>query len=79
MKTNKDNIYAAGDIVTFPLFIADDEQANVQHWQMAHTHGKEFTLHVQCSMQTCNLLHKSDLFYFIFKHVQSVRIIVWVK
>ena len=47
MKTNKENIFAAGDIVTFPLFLVDNEQANVQHWQMAHTHGNflkhEFT------------------------------------
>ena len=40
MKTNVEGVYATGDIVEFPLFIADDQQANVQHWQMAHAHGK---------------------------------------
>jgi thioredoxin reductase len=40
MKTNIDDIYAAGDIVEFPLFTAEDQQVNVQHWQMANAHGK---------------------------------------
>ncbi len=40
MRTNKDNIFAAGDIVTFPLFLNGDEPSNVQHWQMAHAHGR---------------------------------------
>ncbi len=44
MRTNKENVFAAGDIVTFPLFMSDDEQANVQHWQMAHRHGKSLSL-----------------------------------
>jgi threonine/homoserine/homoserine lactone efflux protein len=30
MKTNIDDIYAAGDIVEFPLFTAEDQQVNVQ-------------------------------------------------
>lgn len=41
MKTNVEGIYAAGDIVEFPLFTAGDQQVNVQHWQMAHAHGEE--------------------------------------
>lgn len=40
METNLPDIYAAGDIVEFPLSIAANQQSNVQHWQMAHMHGR---------------------------------------
>ncbi|XP_070204944.1 apoptosis-inducing factor 3-like isoform X2 [Littorina saxatilis] len=40
MKTSAGGVFAAGDIVEFPLFINDDQQSNVQHWQMAHQHGR---------------------------------------
>ena len=33
-------MFAAGDIVEFPLFINDNTASNVQHWQMANQHGK---------------------------------------
>ncbi|XP_067650688.1 apoptosis-inducing factor 3-like isoform X2 [Haliotis asinina] len=39
LQTNVADVYAAGDIVEFPLFMAGDQQANIQHWQMAHKHG----------------------------------------
>ena len=61
MKTNKENIFAAGDIVTFPLFIAGDEQANVQHWQMAHTHGNNFYQKVSVTSVAINVLCSSIL------------------
>jgi len=40
METNVADVYAAGDIVEFPLFTSDNQQSNVQHWQMAHQHGR---------------------------------------
>ncbi|KAL5017385.1 hypothetical protein ScPMuIL_006974 [Solemya velum] len=40
MKTSIPNVFAAGDIVEFPLFCVDDEKVNVSHWQMAHAHGR---------------------------------------
>jgi NADPH-dependent 2,4-dienoyl-CoA reductase/sulfur reductase-like enzyme/nitrite reductase/ring-hydroxylating ferredoxin subunit len=40
MRTNIDDVYAAGDIVKFPLFILNDKQVNIQHWQMACKHGE---------------------------------------
>ena len=39
MKTNIDNVYAAGDIVEFPLFTVNDQRVNIGHWQIAHAHG----------------------------------------
>lgn len=39
MKTNQSGVFAAGDIVEFPLFLNSNQQSNVQHWQMAHQHG----------------------------------------
>ncbi|XP_033123203.1 apoptosis-inducing factor 3-like [Anneissia japonica] len=46
MKTNKQNIYAAGDIVEFPLSIANDAKVNIGHWQMAHAHGRTAALNI---------------------------------
>ncbi|RUS78071.1 hypothetical protein EGW08_014151, partial [Elysia chlorotica] len=40
MRTNIPNVYAAGDITEFPLACAGDESVNIQHWQMAHQHGR---------------------------------------
>ena len=39
MATDQSDVYAAGDIVEFPLFTTGSKNANVQHWQMAHAHG----------------------------------------
>jgi len=39
MKTNKENVFGAGDVTEFPLFLADDARTNIQHWQMAQQHG----------------------------------------
>ena len=38
MKTNKADVFGAGDVVEFPLWLADSE-INIGHWQMAHAHG----------------------------------------
>ncbi|ELT98767.1 hypothetical protein CAPTEDRAFT_220923 [Capitella teleta] len=39
MKSSSNDVYAAGDIVQFPLFMAEDQLCNIQHWQMAGMHG----------------------------------------
>ena len=72
MKTNKENIFAAGDIVTFPLFIADDQQANVQHWQMAHTHGNNSLpegVSYICSYKYSSLVHTTN--FLSLNHVDK--------
>ncbi|XP_070573401.1 apoptosis-inducing factor 3-like isoform X2 [Ptychodera flava] len=40
MRTSKANVYAAGDIVEFPLAMLNGERVNIQHWQIAHMHGR---------------------------------------
>lgn len=40
METNIKDVYAAGDVVEFPLFNLDDKIVNVQHYQMAHAQGR---------------------------------------
>ncbi|ESO97239.1 hypothetical protein LOTGIDRAFT_214061 [Lottia gigantea] len=41
LETNIKDVYAGGDIVEFPLFITpDNSKVNIQHWQMAHQHGR---------------------------------------
>ena len=42
MATDKPHVYAAGDIVEFPLFSVGGKDVNIQHWQMAHAHGMCF-------------------------------------
>ena len=37
--TTKDNVYAAGDCCSFPLFLTNGELANIGHYQMALAHG----------------------------------------
>ncbi|XP_078337500.1 apoptosis-inducing factor 3-like isoform X4 [Crassostrea virginica] len=44
MQTNQTDVYATGDIVEFPLFSVEDKNVNIQHWQMAHAHGKTAAL-----------------------------------
>ncbi|XP_069136571.1 apoptosis-inducing factor 3-like isoform X1 [Argopecten irradians] len=46
METSQPNVYAAGDIVEFPLFTEGDKSVNVQHWQMAHAHGRTAALSI---------------------------------
>jgi len=41
MRTNYENVYAAGDIASFPMVENEDEQlVNVGHWQMALHMGR---------------------------------------
>ncbi|XP_022104629.1 apoptosis-inducing factor 3-like [Acanthaster planci] len=40
LKTNKPNVFAAGDIVQVPLAMKADEEVNIGHWQVACIHGR---------------------------------------
>ncbi|XP_072013817.1 apoptosis-inducing factor 3-like [Amphiura filiformis] len=40
MRTNKPNVFAAGDIADFPLCCIGEERVNIGHWQMASQHGR---------------------------------------
>ncbi|XP_077995497.1 apoptosis-inducing factor 3-like isoform X2 [Glandiceps talaboti] len=46
MRTNKSNVFGAGDIVEFPLAMLNDETVNIQHWQIAHMHGRTAALNM---------------------------------
>ena len=46
-----DSVFAAGDIVRFPLPLIDGE-TNIGHWQIAHNHG-QFSLKHWCSVYAC--------------------------
>ncbi|XP_076107886.1 apoptosis-inducing factor 3-like isoform X2 [Mytilus galloprovincialis] len=69
MKTNVEGIYAAGDIVEFPLFTAGDQQVNVQHWQMAHAHGKAAALGILEKNEDV----KSVPFFWTMMYKKSIR------
>ncbi|KAM4699305.1 apoptosis-inducing factor 3-like isoform 1-T2 [Discoglossus pictus] len=40
MRSSVPNIFAAGDVVSFPLSMMEGHRANIGHWQMAHAHGR---------------------------------------
>uniref|UniRef100_A0A3P9H288 Apoptosis inducing factor mitochondria associated 4 n=1 Tax=Oryzias latipes TaxID=8090 RepID=A0A3P9H288_ORYLA len=40
MRTNTPDIFAAGDVTSFPLTIRGGEHVNIGHWQMSQAHGK---------------------------------------
>ncbi|ELU13703.1 hypothetical protein CAPTEDRAFT_220434 [Capitella teleta] len=46
MHSNKQDVYAAGDLTVFPLFMAKNEMTNIQHWQMAHQQGRIVALNM---------------------------------
>ncbi|XP_065320565.1 apoptosis-inducing factor 3-like isoform X2 [Gordionus sp. m RMFG-2023] len=50
MTTNIPNVFAGGDVVTFPLFLLDRSEKNrnvsIQHWQMATKHGQIAALNI---------------------------------
>ncbi|XP_071747826.1 apoptosis-inducing factor 3 isoform X2 [Lepeophtheirus salmonis] len=40
METNIEGIYAAGDVVKFPLFTHDNKEVSIGHWGLAKSHGR---------------------------------------
>ncbi|XP_048412410.2 apoptosis-inducing factor 3 isoform X1 [Stegostoma tigrinum] len=46
MQTNVPGVFAAGDVVTFPLAFRNNKKVNVGHWQMAHMHGRIAALNI---------------------------------
>ena len=49
MMTNISDVFAAGDMTKFPLFLADDEHINIQHWQMAIKQGMVLYFSLNCN------------------------------
>ncbi|KAM3934092.1 apoptosis-inducing factor 3-like isoform 2-T3 [Leptodactylus fuscus] len=40
MRTSVPDVFAAGDVVSFPLAMMDGHRTSIGHWQMAHAHGR---------------------------------------
>uniref|UniRef100_A0A4W4DME9 Rieske domain-containing protein n=1 Tax=Electrophorus electricus TaxID=8005 RepID=A0A4W4DME9_ELEEL len=40
MRTNVTDVFAAGDVVSFPLSLSGHKKANIGHWQLAQAHGR---------------------------------------
>ncbi|XP_056329563.1 apoptosis inducing factor mitochondria associated 4 [Danio aesculapii] len=40
MKTNIPDVFAAGDVVSFPLALVGHKTVNIGHWQLAQAHGR---------------------------------------
>ncbi|CAH1801502.1 unnamed protein product [Owenia fusiformis] len=69
MRTNKDNVFAGGDIVEFPLFTSGDEPVNIGHYQMAHAHGRTAGL----SMMEVDMELRSVPFFWTEQYGKSLR------
>ena len=48
-----ENVYAAGDIVSFPLPLIDDS-VSIGHWQIAHNHGHIAAMNMMGKVKTFN-------------------------
>ncbi|XP_008286824.1 apoptosis-inducing factor 3 [Stegastes partitus] len=46
MRTNVPDVYSGGDLVTFPLAMANNQLVNIGHWQMAQAHGRVVALNM---------------------------------
>ncbi|XP_063058475.1 apoptosis-inducing factor 3 [Engraulis encrasicolus] len=46
MRTNVPNVFCGGDVSTFPLKMANDQQVNIGHWQQAQAHGRVAALNM---------------------------------
>lgn len=69
MQTNQPDVYATGDIVEFPLFSVGDKNVNIQHWQMAHAHGKTAALGILGKDEPI----KSVPFFWTVQYKKSIR------
>ncbi|XP_073421766.1 apoptosis-inducing factor 3-like isoform X1 [Dendrobates tinctorius] len=54
MRTSVPDVYAAGDVVSFPLAMMDGHRANIGHWQMAHAHGRIAALNMLNKQEPVN-------------------------
>eukprot|EP00105_Crassostrea_gigas_P007010 XP_011421115.1 PREDICTED: apoptosis-inducing factor 3 isoform X2 [Crassostrea gigas] len=69
MQTNQPDVYATGDIVEFPLFSVGDKNVNIQHWQMAHAHGKTAALGILGKDEPI----RSVPFFWTVQYKKSIR------
>uniref|UniRef100_A0A0B7BB79 FAD/NAD(P)-binding domain-containing protein n=1 Tax=Arion vulgaris TaxID=1028688 RepID=A0A0B7BB79_9EUPU len=69
MHTNVPDVYAAGDIVEFPLFTVDNQHVNIQHWQMAHQHGRIAGLSIAGKAQDIH----SVPYFWTMQYGKSIR------
>ncbi|KAK3582946.1 hypothetical protein CHS0354_019953 [Potamilus streckersoni] len=69
MQTDQPDIFAAGDIVEFPLFTVGGKDVNIQHWQMAHAHGRNAALNIVGKKHGI----KSVPFFWTVMYGKSVR------
>lgn len=69
MATDQPDVYACGDIVEFPLFTVGLKNANVQHWQMAHAHGRNAALNILGKKQAI----RSVPYFWTVQYGKSIR------
>ncbi|XP_076027478.1 apoptosis-inducing factor 3-like [Genypterus blacodes] len=46
MRTNVPDVFAAGDVTSFPLAIRGGQRVNIGHWQMSQAHGRVAALNM---------------------------------
>ncbi|KAG8187845.1 hypothetical protein JTE90_001219 [Oedothorax gibbosus] len=56
LETNLKGVFAAGDIIEFPLMSYNNVRVNISHWQMALSHGRTAAL---------NMIGKNSVFHSV--------------
>ncbi|KAG8450770.1 hypothetical protein GDO86_003150 [Hymenochirus boettgeri] len=69
MRTSVPDVFAAGDVVSFPLSIMEGHRANIGHWQMAQHHGRIAALNMLNKQVPVN----SVPFFWTFLLGKSIR------
>ena len=78
MKTNLKNVYAVGDIASFPLrlptFSGEEKWVNIGHWQLASAHGRCAGLNI--GLSSCETKQhgiKTVPFFWTVQFGKSIR------
>lgn len=80
MGTNIPDVYAAGDVASFPLSIHADRRVNIGHWQLAQAHGtaKKTTNSHELHIELLQLIIFSVFNWYFrtgcsFKHAEEIN------
>ncbi|XP_046839901.1 apoptosis-inducing factor 3-like isoform X2 [Xenia sp. Carnegie-2017] len=68
MKANED-IYAGGDIASFPLKMLNGKHVTIGHWQLAHAHGKVAALNMLAKSKEVDTVP----FFWTMQYGKSIR------
>uniref|UniRef100_A0A8D0GPF0 L-amino-acid oxidase n=1 Tax=Sphenodon punctatus TaxID=8508 RepID=A0A8D0GPF0_SPHPU len=54
MQTNLPNVFAAGDVASFPVALLGGKKGTIRHWQIAQAHGRIAALNMLKQQEALN-------------------------